>query len=321
MEINENLREILSKRRGNEYDVVVMYTGGKDSSYLLYLLKEVYHLRVVAAMVNNGFEHDTIWKPMSEFANRMGIPLEILSPPKEHFIELYRMLICDYESYQRPRTNHVCHICNSILWGCVAKYAYDNHIPYVVSGLSAVQLNSGRKKHLELGKGINIIAEKSSKIVYQRFISSIVKKENSQINTEFYDFIKSFSEALKEVTTVYPYLYHNPSLNEQKRELTKLNWTPPTKVDVDNYISSGCRIMGDVIYELEKLGIITLNEREETRTMISNGQIEDKFASYADYNSTNDAVNVCNKTIRELDIKDFLIKKSKEQNKKYIIEN
>lgn len=35
-----------------------MYSGGKDSSYMLLLLKEVYNLRVLAVMVDNGFEYE-----------------------------------------------------------------------------------------------------------------------------------------------------------------------------------------------------------------------------------------------------------------------
>lgn len=61
--MNSILEKIVSEK-GKEYDVAVMYSGGKDSAYLLYLLKEVYKLRVVAVMVDNGYEHDYTWKPM-----------------------------------------------------------------------------------------------------------------------------------------------------------------------------------------------------------------------------------------------------------------
>jgi len=73
--MNEDLMRIIANKRGLKYDVAVMYSGGKDSSYMLYLLKEVYKLRVIAVSVNNGYEKDFMSDSMIKFPTQLGIPV------------------------------------------------------------------------------------------------------------------------------------------------------------------------------------------------------------------------------------------------------
>ena len=207
--MNEVLKKILSKKGEGEFDVAVMYSGGKDSAYLLYLMKEVYHLRVVAVMVDNGFEHDYAWEPMSNFAKKMGVPCKIICPDAQMFKDFFRMLIMEHENFQKPGINHVCFICNNILWCCVAKFAMESGIPYVVSGLSLAQLNSGRSVPLMPNELANAIAEKSTRIIYRNALEGMKQTKIYQGNEEFQSFIGKFSEAIASVTTVYPYIYHS----------------------------------------------------------------------------------------------------------------
>src|SRR4030042_131921 len=48
-------RLIEKSRNKGDYDCLVSYSGGKDSTYLLYVLKEKYGLNVLAYTCNTGF--------------------------------------------------------------------------------------------------------------------------------------------------------------------------------------------------------------------------------------------------------------------------
>jgi tRNA(Ile)-lysidine synthase TilS/MesJ len=53
------LRQILaaaSGRKGGQYDCLVPLSGGKDSTYVLYLCARVYGLKVLAMNFDNGFQ-------------------------------------------------------------------------------------------------------------------------------------------------------------------------------------------------------------------------------------------------------------------------
>lgn len=317
--MNEVLKKILSKKGEGEFDVAVMYSGGKDSAYLLYLMKEVYHLRVVAVMVDNGFEHDYAWEPMSNFAKKMGVPCKIICPDAQMFKDFFRMLIMEHENFQKPGINHVCFICNNILWCCVAKFAMESGIPYVVSGLSLAQLNSGRSVPLMPNELANAIAEKSTRIIYRNALEGMKQTKIYQGNEEFQSFIGKFSEAIASVTTVYPYIYHSISLSDQKALLKELDWQPPSLRSIDQYISSGCRIMKEAIRELEKLGMITINEREQAKSMVENGLMDKKFLEGTDLDVSKDPIDLTGNIFHELELTEYLAKLCQERGKEYIL--
>ena len=54
VQIEEAVREAKSSS-DSDYDCVVAYSGGKDSSYTLYHLKEKFGLNLLAVTIDNGF--------------------------------------------------------------------------------------------------------------------------------------------------------------------------------------------------------------------------------------------------------------------------
>ncbi len=306
---NDILQEILEKRKGEEYDVAVMYSGGKDSSYLLYLLKKVYNLRVIAVMVDNGFENDHAWDKIKRFTDNLEIPLEILKPSAEQFSKLFQILITENEYFCKEGVNHICFICNNLLWCNVLKFAEEKNIPYIASGLSLAQLNSGRAYPLEQNAIANSIAEKSTRVILKNTLEAMRKTKGYENHSEFRMFIEQFSNLSNKVKTIYPYIYHSMSVQELKDTLQSYGWEPPKAVDINTYISSGCTIMKKVVGELEKLGLITLNEREQAKAMVADGLLDEEQLAYANYDAKKDKVNLTDPIMDELGIKEYLLNK------------
>lgn len=316
---NVIVENIFRNKTGSKYDVAVMYSGGKDSAFLLYLLKEVYCLRVLAVIVDNGFENTYMWEPMRQFTEKIGVPLEIITPKKKIFKTLFNTLIIEQQYFKKNGVNHVCFICNNMLWCSVAKYAAENDIPYVASGLSVSQLNSGRKYPLEANAMANSIAEKSTKMVMKNAIDAFKETRGYAEDKQFQEFIDDINQATKQVTTVYPYIYHDLNVDYMKNTLVKLGWKPPKTIELDRYISSGCKIMGSIVCELEKLGMVTLNEREQAKAMVKKGLLDEKELEYANYDASKDLVDLSNPLMVELGIKDFLTEECRRQNRKVIL--
>lgn len=313
------LEEILNKKRGKKYDAVVMYSGGKDSAYLLYLLQQEYHLRVLAVIVDNGYENDYLWKSMSQYAENLGIPVEIIRPDKEIFRQLFHMLIVEQDFFKRDGVNHICFICNNLLWCCVSKYATENQIPYVISGLSLAQLNSGRNVPLVPEKMANTIAERSTRIIFRNAVTNMEKTVTYHESVLLQKFIAELQTGVKEVITVYPYIYHIISVEQVKSKLLELGWQTPNAVAVDKYISSGCKIMRRVIYELEKLGIVTINEREQVKAMVKDELLPQTRLEYAYYDASKESVNLSDDLMQELNIKEYLYRLCEETNREVIV--
>ncbi len=55
-EYTARFEELLKNERGkHEYDVIMAYSGGKDSTYTMYLLSHNYGLKILAYTFDNGF--------------------------------------------------------------------------------------------------------------------------------------------------------------------------------------------------------------------------------------------------------------------------
>lgn len=68
-------RKILSSDSDREYDCVVGFSGGRDSSYLLYYLSSVLDLNVVALSIDNGYLPSETKNNIENIANRLNVDL------------------------------------------------------------------------------------------------------------------------------------------------------------------------------------------------------------------------------------------------------
>lgn len=318
IEKNEIVDKIISVRKGNNYDVAVMYSGGKDSSFLLKLLINVYKVRVKAVMIDNGFEHNGVFDNAIKFLTKNNISYNIIKPKKDYFKCLYKMLIVDKKLFQKKNANHFCFICNSILWANVIDYAYKNDIPYVASGLDLAQLCSGRRAPLIVNELANAIAEKSTKVIFKEAYKAMQKSSIYLDNKDFQEYIINLDFKNKNVKTIYPYIYHEIPVEELKNEIVEIGWNPPGNVDVKDYVSSGCMLMKYVVGELEKVNIIVMNEREQAKKMFHKGLLGEEHMDYILYDIRNEDVNLKSSIFDELEVKDYLLNLCKKMGKKVI---
>lgn len=317
MEKNEFLNSIVSEKKGSEYDVAVMYSGGKDSSYMLFMLKEIYNLRVLAVMVDNGFEHKGVVEGAISFLEKNNIDYHIIHPDRKNIVSIYKSLITEFELYKRQGVNHFCFICNNIIWLSVLDYAYKHEIPYVATGLDVAQLESGRSKEHKINQYANIIAEKSLKCIFAQAKISFSKSKLLNDN-DLQEYISELDPANKKVKTIFPYLYHQVPVENIKKELINRGWEAPQGVDPKKYVSSGCMMMKYVIPELEKLGMLEMSEREQAKAMYKKGLISDEHADYVSYDSRREILNLKSEIFEMLSVKDFLVDYAKNKGCKFI---
>lgn len=307
IEKNEILEACFSNQRGTDYDVAICYSGGKDSAFLIYLLKEIYGLRVIAVFVDNGYEFPETLEGLTEFPDNVDVPLKIIKPDRDFFRKLYRNLIVSPGKLQDGKRNHICHVCNNIIWCQVMLFAAENNIPFVASGLGIEQLNSGRSYPLEINRMVNRIAEKSTRKVLRMFLDHIHGDSELMRDVEFCDGVRHLEKIGNQVVTVYPYIFHKININDQKKLIGKYgNWRPLNNQDFEKYVSSGCLIMTKVIGELEKLELVKLNEREEAKRMRESGLISEEQVAFAYHDVTKEKVDLSDAIFNELDIKDYL---------------
>lgn len=66
--------EVMEQQRGkSEYDFLLAFSGGADSSAALKILRLEYNLRILAFTINNGMKNDLIWKNASSVTRHLGV--------------------------------------------------------------------------------------------------------------------------------------------------------------------------------------------------------------------------------------------------------
>lgn len=137
--LNE-IEKIMEKMKNNhgkqEYDCIVGYSGGKDSTYLIYLLTVKYNLNVLAVTVNTGYMNKIAFQNIQQTIKVLDVNHIIIEPPNEVFTKLYKWLILNYDSNELPLMKLICDNCTDMIDGLIVKEAAKREIPYVFIGFS-----------------------------------------------------------------------------------------------------------------------------------------------------------------------------------------
>ena len=139
-EKSAEIERIISEQKGKaQYDCVVGFSGGKDSTYLLWKLKNEYNLNILAVVVDHGFFPEVTTKNIDIVQRKLEIDV-LKYTINSGFME--RFFKYKFENYSTKAIfDNVCADCSNILEGNVIKIAAQMNIPLVFIGLSPEQVN------------------------------------------------------------------------------------------------------------------------------------------------------------------------------------
>ncbi len=142
-EYRKRLDELISRIKGNApvYDVVMAYSGGKDSSYTMKLLRHEYDLRVLAITFDNHFVSPIAWENIRKVTDALGIDHMSFRPPWPVARKIFS-LTANEDIFPAPtlmRASTICTSCIGMVKTIVLKTALEMKIPLVAFGWSPGQ--------------------------------------------------------------------------------------------------------------------------------------------------------------------------------------
>ncbi len=123
------------------YDILMAYSGGKDSTYTIGLLKLKYGLRVLALTFDNGFISDTASSNIKKVTEHLGID-HIIFKPKWGILKKVFSAAIEHELYSKKsleRASTICTSCIGLVKSVCLKTSIEQNIPMIGYGWSPGQ--------------------------------------------------------------------------------------------------------------------------------------------------------------------------------------
>lgn len=145
-ELREDFERAVSECKGQgEYDCLVLLSGGKDSAYLAYLLKERYELKILSLTVDTGLLSKLAIPNCQKTAEYLDIDHIVITPRAGFFKKLYRYYLTHpnfvKEKYEEVGyLSTVCRACCEAVHSIGLQEAYRRGIPLVALGYSPDQI-------------------------------------------------------------------------------------------------------------------------------------------------------------------------------------
>lgn len=188
-EITKVIKRI--KRRNVKYHCIVAYSGGKDSTFLLYFLKRKFGLNILAHVLDNGFISDQTRKNIATVTEKLNIDCKITRPPFKILREIFTYTLTKRTSYPKEilaMMSPVCAACQGIIFGTTIKLAIRLNIPIMFIGYTPGQYPSISLENFLKVKSNVFLSSK----VYKDDPLDIIKIVRDPINEKFGNSIERY---------------------------------------------------------------------------------------------------------------------------------
>lgn len=129
------------RRRTGGYDAIMAYSGGKDSTYTMAVLRERYDLSILAMTMDNGFISPRSLENIRAVVEGLGVDLIIHKPRFDLLSKLF-LHCADEDIYSRKgleRASTICTSCMGLVKFIALRRAIEEHIPFIMYGWSPGQ--------------------------------------------------------------------------------------------------------------------------------------------------------------------------------------
>ncbi len=135
------IHESTNQRISQSYDVLMAYSGGKDSTYTLDVFVNRYNLRVLALTFDNTFVSKQSFINMQKVCENLGVDHLIIRPDPKMLRNIFRTAAKEelYSLKTLERASTICTSCIGLVKSLILRTAIEKEIPFVGFGWSPGQ--------------------------------------------------------------------------------------------------------------------------------------------------------------------------------------
>jgi len=223
----EKLDSLIEETKGNaaSYDVICAYSGGKDSSYTLKILREIYNLRILALVFDNHFVSPAAWENIQTVTDGLGVDVVRFRPPWPLIRKLFTASAQQdiFPMATLLRASSICTGCITMVKSLTLKMAIEMSIPLAAYGWSPGQAPI---QAAIMKTNANQIKQ-NQKSIQKAFPSEIA------LGLSRYLIPESYYETCKDrfPVNIHPLAFFDYEEERIKEELRVLGWKAPEDTD------------------------------------------------------------------------------------------
>jgi len=224
----EQLMEAFDKFKNEPYQVLLAYSGGKDSTFTLYKLKEKYNISVLAVTFDNGFLTEQCRQNIHEVTAILDVDSITIKPSFSKLAKVFN-LAASKEIYPKKaleRASSICTSCIGIVKSTVYKEAILRKIPFVCFGWTPGQAHV-KAPIMRLDYRMILANQKQIQ-------EPIVKHLGDEYKKYFID--PEWIEAEKEYVPyfAYPLIFSHYNEDEILSTIKSIGWKKPQDTDMNS---------------------------------------------------------------------------------------
>jgi tRNA(Ile)-lysidine synthase TilS/MesJ len=227
-EYRRKFEALLQECRGNStYDAMICYSGGKDSTYTLSILKKKYGLNVLAVTVDNGFISAQALNNIRTVVENLGVEHISFKPRFDVLTRIFRHCV-NHDIYSRKsleRASSICTSCMAIVKYSTLRFALEKDIPLVVYGWSPGQ-SPVTSSIIKNNPRIVKLMQKSVYDPLYRFVGREI--------TPYFLEDKHFSDVYRFPYYVHPLAFLGYNEAEIYKNVASLGWKLPDDTDANS---------------------------------------------------------------------------------------
>lgn len=123
-----------AREQKHEYDCLLALSGGRDSSYALWLLSRVYKLKVLTVHFRSPFAHPDLFKLVTQMTDMLDVPLITIDRTAQLHKQCFRSNIQAFFTKPRPAMLSMMCIGCKLARKDILRVAKENKTPLLIGG-------------------------------------------------------------------------------------------------------------------------------------------------------------------------------------------
>ncbi|HQI97796.1 MAG TPA: hypothetical protein PK575_13905, partial [Syntrophorhabdus sp.] len=226
----QKLDDLVASTRGKapSYDAIMAYSGGKDSSYTLKLLRERYDLRILALTFNNHFVSPTAFENIRAVTDALQVDHISFKPPWLLMKSLFGLTAQEdiFSAATLLRASSICTACITFVKSLTLKLAIEMSIPLSAFGWSPGQAPIQ-----------SAIMKTNGPLIRQNqktLSASLPPELRSQVASYLLPptYFELYTDRFP--TNIHPLAFFDYDEEKIKGELESIGWEAPTNTDTNS---------------------------------------------------------------------------------------